>query len=744
MRLACLKIFGLLFFADAIISIASYSQNVAPFSTEGQTPVLRNKQAEKYMKRDLLIPEKLYPADGATNIPIIPLFTIKTVLGAEKYEFQIAFDQNFSNAFANFYINFASPTRADSTITIYPSIRSASDYKNNTSYYWRVRGGTNDGQTVSTWSSGSVYSTTTSSSALSAPSILNPPDNAKVSWLNIPVIWNAVSGATNFQFQWSTSSSFSGFSYWWPFDDPTSKNIDVKPGNSYYLRIAAFNDHSVSVFSPTIFFTTSDTAMLTLSDGSFDDGSGADYYENGVHLFWKLAPSNATQITLSFSSFDTEKDYDFVTVYDGANTAASKLGKFSGNGIPPALKSSQGVMLIEFSSDWYTVGKGWNASYTSNSNPSSKQISDYIDLLSYAYKVPSVIIKALVEQESIDWKQFYDNGTPVISGDGGIGLTQVTPPKMFDNRNSTIVSLGKIIEGQPQTGCSEGFSSANQFKTETEAIAIDTNRLKSDWKYNLEIGVRWLVSKKVSSGGACDDASILENWYYPMAYFNGTIGNDPKNAFLRSTSGGGNSDWKNRAVFPYQECTFNIIAQKYIIPADRKQYFGKPVIVTLPGPQVVNTGEGHFDFVDSKFCFFDWATYFADGTVKIGNWGGKNNGCIAEAKTYSNIAVHKVAFGKVMEVQFKDLVSNDYVLFQNYPNPFNPVTTISYQLPYAAFITLKVFDVLGREVAVLVNEKKNAGSYSTIWDTGRSSTGIYFYTLHAGGFVQTKRMVLIK
>ena len=89
-------------------------------------------------------------------------------------------------------------------------------------------------------------------------------------------------------------------------------------------------------------------------------------------------------------------------------------------------------------------------------------------------------------------------------------------------------------------------------------------------------------------------------------------------------------------------------------------------------------------------------------------------------------------------------VPGRFILCQNYPNPFNPTTTISYQLPTSAFVTLKVFDVLGREVAVLVNEEKDAGAYSVVWDASRISTGIYFYTLHVGDFAQTKRMVLIK
>jgi len=89
-------------------------------------------------------------------------------------------------------------------------------------------------------------------------------------------------------------------------------------------------------------------------------------------------------------------------------------------------------------------------------------------------------------------------------------------------------------------------------------------------------------------------------------------------------------------------------------------------------------------------------------------------------------------------------VPQSYSLAQNYPNPFNPVTKINFAIPKQGFVTLKVYDMLGREVTKLVNEVKQAGTYSVDFDATRLSSGVYFYKLEAGGFVDTKRMVLIK
>jgi len=90
-----------------------------------------------------------------------------------------------------------------------------------------------------------------------------------------------------------------------------------------------------------------------------------------------------------------------------------------------------------------------------------------------------------------------------------------------------------------------------------------------------------------------------------------------------------------------------------------------------------------------------------------------------------------------------DIVDN-YYLQQNYPNPFNPATTIKYQIPELSFVTIRVFDVLGNEIATLVNEEKPAGSYDVEFDASSLSSGIYFYGLQAGSYIETKKMVLMK
>ncbi len=89
-------------------------------------------------------------------------------------------------------------------------------------------------------------------------------------------------------------------------------------------------------------------------------------------------------------------------------------------------------------------------------------------------------------------------------------------------------------------------------------------------------------------------------------------------------------------------------------------------------------------------------------------------------------------------------VPKEYKLSQNYPNPFNPVTKINFAIPKSGFVTMKVYDMLGREVVKLVNENKTAGNYSVDFNASNLTSGVYFYRLEVNGFVDTKKMMLVK
>ena len=89
-------------------------------------------------------------------------------------------------------------------------------------------------------------------------------------------------------------------------------------------------------------------------------------------------------------------------------------------------------------------------------------------------------------------------------------------------------------------------------------------------------------------------------------------------------------------------------------------------------------------------------------------------------------------------------IPTEYSLGQNYPNPFNPTTRVSFVISQLSFVSLKVFNVLGKEVATLMNETKQPGEYSVQWDAGDLPSGVYYYTLRAGSYSNTRKLVLIR
>jgi hypothetical protein len=116
-------------------------------------------------------------------------------------------------------------------------------------------------------------------------------------------------------------------------------------------------------------------------------------------------------------------------------------------------------------------------------------------------------------------------------------------------------------------------------------------------------------------------------------------------------------------------------------------------------------------------------------------------------------AFNAVGWGDFSEVRMfttkiaslkREELPGDYYVAQNFPNPFNPSTKIEYSVPKLSNVVIKVFDILGNEIETLVNEEKLAGTYEVEFSRISLPSGVYFYRLQAGDFVETKKMVLLK
>jgi hypothetical protein len=101
-------------------------------------------------------------------------------------------------------------------------------------------------------------------------------------------------------------------------------------------------------------------------------------------------------------------------------------------------------------------------------------------------------------------------------------------------------------------------------------------------------------------------------------------------------------------------------------------------------------------------------------------------------------------FGNGEKETEKEILPTEYTLYQNYPNPFNPTTTIKYDLPNSSDVSLIIYDILGRKVKALINEKQQAGRYEVQFDASNLSSGVYIYQLVSEKFISSKKMILLK
>ncbi len=163
-------------------------------------------------------------------------------------------------------------------------------------------------------------------------------------------------------------------------------------------------------------------------------------------------------------------------------------------------------------------------------------------------------------------------------------------------------------------------------------------------------------------------------------------------------------------------------------------------------------GYGSIQFTDSSLGAKKWDWDFGDGTTSqeqnpihiFPDWGEYLVSLHIKNSINSWDTTSTIFLSRETSVDDKNNLPTKFELLQNYPNPFNPSTKITYQVTNAGLVTIKVFDVLGKEVVTLIDSEQQAGTHTIILDGANLSSGIYFYTMRAGDFVDTKKLVLMK
>ena len=228
-----------------------------------------------------------------------------------------------------------------------------------------------------------------------------------------------------------------------------------------------------------------------------------------------------------------------------------------------------------------------------------------------------------------------------------------------------------------------------------------------------------------SDGGETWDYKTTEN-LYSLSFVNHYVGWLSGGPYLYFTNDGG-KNWESRIL------NYNLKSIHFINESKGWAIGNSFILNTTDSGENWNVQDSVIGTTFNSLDFCNETTGWAGGIEK---------------ERYTGIAhpvIYKTISGGVSSVDISNYqIPQEFSLKQNYPNPFNPSTIINYEIPKSSLVTLKVYDVLGREVATLINEEKSAGKYNVTFNASKYSSGIYFYRITAGNFSQIKKMVLLK
>lgn len=229
------------------------------------------------------------------------------------------------------------------------------------------------------------------------------------------------------------------------------------------------------------------------------------------------------------------------------------------------------------------------------------------------------------------------------------------------------------------------------------------------------------------------DTALVEKWRVPLGYVPfASFGVGPESSVYSYT--------REKRVVRIKPHTGEIIDSSEIIVSD---FFQPRMAIDSTGiVYVTNGGFGQ----GSLYSFNPNLTTRWSVSVPNVNIGGPalgSNGTLVVSGTGTDVRAFQTGPANVF-ASGNELAGDRPTLYQNYPNPFNPSTIIRFVIPKRGLVVLKIYNTLGQEVASLVNEETNAGTFSTLWDAGKVASGVYFYRLKMGEYTETRNLLLLK
>ncbi len=735
----------------------------------------------------LSAPTLTAPTLYQVGVSVLPTLSWTGVVDATAYQLEIS---TSNSPFSSITISPSYATPATSHTFTYETT-SSTILTNGTTYYWRVQQTTPAG--TSAWANGEFKTVTEAKPKLNP--ITPGATSAYISWYPQPY-----SSGLTYDLLWSTSSNMSGYNTEACGTD-TYFTLPLAQGSTYYVQVVAKNSTGSVIISFSAVSAPINPAALPKPTLSWPI-NGATTYSNPPTLSWytstydasytyivkywrdgEAVPTLPTGQTAASGYFDTGSDATFTTLTAdltaGAtynwkvattNDGGTHLSTFSDtktfvvyNSTPttppvPTPSWPTGNATVYFNPpmlSWYissyATGLKFKVEWSINSDMSSPLgNSGWIDDLYYT--LPSTLTPGVqhywhVKSKVVSSGSESAYSSPVsftIAASAAGGAPQPIPTNPVGGitvdsplsgvtlnwyANSTS-DLDYDVKISPYNDVTSGVLSHPTVVTKNDIVG-STSIAVSDIPITLVAGAPyyWQVRSKLRS-----TPTTVSSWSYVVSFVT-AAGASAAIVPLAIVPNNNQPINNTTAVLTWSLPTKSSSYLTYDVQYSKDKAFQNPTVITN-----VNEKVTQISGLESK------STYY---------WRVLSKNSFGTVSSYSQPASFSTS--AVTAVEESENIPTQFELSQNYPNPFNPTTKISYALPQNAFVNIKVYDMLGREVKSLVNNEMLAGNHSIEWNGldnsgNKVASGAYIYRIAAGnpssgsgqGFISTKKMVLLK
>jgi hypothetical protein len=681
-------------------------------------------------------PSLLFPANGSTGQPTSLTLRWHASAGTQTYHVQVSTDSNFTTLLVN-----------DSTLT--DTLRALSSLSFSTKYYWRARA--KNGVGTSAFSS--PFNFTTQFQPPPAPTLVSPSNGQTNVPILITLTWNVASGASTYRVQVATDSSFTTGIL---VDDSTltttSRAIGPLPNSTqFFWRVNAKNPGGPGLYSTVWRFTTivaPPTAPVLVSPSN-----GAQNVSLFPTLVWNSAPTaTAYRLQVALDSL-----FAVVVLDDSTITGTSR---------------QVGQLLSITQYFWHVRAKNIGGSgpystrfgFITTAAPPAPVLLSPPDSATRVSRTPTMVWSRNASATSYHLQIAADSQftTLLVNDSTIIDTFKTVPPLPYGAR------LLWRVRVRNTSGVSE-FSAARRFTMMLEppgvpALLSPPNNyvyapvsFSIRWStavlaaaYHLQIALDTLMTNMFLNDSAIGDTTRAIRVAPSTAYYWRVRAANTESSYGAWSSVRRFSTASVAPAVPIP--SYPLAGTTNVSRTPRLQWVESPGALSYRAQLSFTSTFAQIVAEDSTLT----TTYYLPGlleALRMYYWRVQSKGTLGSS-VYS--APQQFTTGTLIVGVEEDPATprpTGFTLHQNYPNPFNPSTTIPFELMNRAFLTLKVFDLLGREVRILVNEDMSAGAHAVQWDgtnsDGRSMpSGMYFVqmvaTADAKQFREVRKVMMLK